>query len=69
MSSLTSAGARRKSTSRICQQKQAAAAHQLFKDHPEFISATVTVKLMQTVRHYVSGSLSKDYLYGYVMDK
>ncbi|WP_462130348.1 Rib/alpha-like domain-containing protein [Staphylococcus pseudintermedius] len=73
MSSLTSAGAQayKAQVESLPTDQQAAAAHQLFKDHPEFISATVTGKTdangAYTLR-FPSGSLSKDYLYGYVMD-
>ncbi len=73
MSSLTSAGAQayKAQVESLPTDQQAAAAHQLFKDNPEFISATVTGKTdangAYTLR-FPSGSLSKDYLYGYVMD-
>ncbi len=73
MSSLTSAGAQayKAQVESLPTDQQAAAAHQLFNDHPEFISATVTGKTdangAYTLR-FPSGSLSKDYLYGYVLD-
>ncbi|HEC2156084.1 TPA: YPDG domain-containing protein [Staphylococcus delphini] len=73
MSSLTSAGAQayKAQVESLPTDQQAAAAHQLFTDHPEFISATVTGKTdasgAYTLR-FPSGSLNKDYLYGYVLD-
>ncbi|HHU6751461.1 TPA: Rib/alpha-like domain-containing protein, partial [Staphylococcus pseudintermedius] len=73
MSSLTSAGAQayKAQVESLPKEQQVAAAHQLLTEHPEYISATVTGKTdadgAYTLR-FPSGTLNKDYLYGYVLD-
>uniref|UniRef100_UPI000E5D0A44 Rib/alpha-like domain-containing protein n=3 Tax=Staphylococcus cornubiensis TaxID=1986155 RepID=UPI000E5D0A44 len=73
MSSLTDTGAKayKAQVDALPTEQQAEAAHRLLTEHPEFISATVTGRTdadgKYTLR-FPSGSLNKDYLYGYVLD-
>ncbi|MEJ7542320.1 YSIRK-type signal peptide-containing protein [Staphylococcus intermedius] len=73
MSSLTTEGAEayKNQVLPLPKGEQAAAAHQLLTEHPEYISATVTGKTdangAYTLR-FPTGTLNRDYLYGYVLD-